>query len=220
MKHWISRYLTKKQIHEISDCVRRAEVNTSAELVPIIVRSSTKTAYVPWMMTMTWVLFFIFVISETEWNQFLWDTSQIWIWIPLLAAFIALSFFSLQFHSMIRMFLFKNDMVHSILDRAELEFSRQKIDSTKDQMGVLLFISVLERKALIYADEKISAKIKNEDWEIIIKDLMYKLKNNEWNEGLIKAIDQIGKKLELHFPHDKSKGENQNELSNELIILD
>lgn len=217
MTDWIKKHLTKKQINEISDCVRRAEVRTTAEIVPVIIRQSTPDAYVQFFLMLFLLSFELLVV--TEFFVFEYQDKMLFL-LLFIAAFVFnyfLSQFMIKFGSVRRLFLFKNDIDRSVWSRAELEYYRHKVHLTEHNHGVLLFVSVLERKAIIYADPVIAEKITNKEWQTLLNDLIYKLSVNEWNEGFTQAIDAIGKKLATHFPIADLN--NPNEISNELIIL-
>ena len=95
------------------------------------------------------------------------------------------------------------------------EFLKAGMQNTKDKTGVLIFILFNERKFEIIADEGINSKIDESHWELIKKMISGEFKNENYLEGLTKAINDIGNVLKAEFP---PSGDNPDELSNEVIV--
>jgi uncharacterized membrane protein len=72
---------------------------------------------------------------------------------------------------------------------------------TRDRNGVLIHVSLLERKIHILADEGIHDKVGDAFWETQTTMLVESIRKGQAVAGLESAILQIGAKLEEHFPH-------------------
>jgi putative membrane protein len=81
---------------------------------------------------------------------------------------------------------------------------------------VLLFVSVDEHYAEVYADEAIDSRVQQEDWDGIVGMLIDHAKRKDYSNGYLKAIAASGALLAKHFPktHDDT-----NELHDHLIEL-
>ena len=95
------------------------------------------------------------------------------------------------------------------------EFLKTGMQETNDKTGVLIYILFNERKFEIIADEGINSKISESHWEQIKTEMSGEFKNENYLEGLIKAINDIGNVLKTDFP---PSGDNPDELSNEVIV--
>ncbi len=101
----------------------------------------------------------------------------------------------------------------NLLDRAKEVFHFLKMDNTKEENGVLIYIAVNDRKFAIYGDKGIDKVVPPNFWdttkEIIRKDFVA----GNFKEGIINGVLTAGKELEEHFPwlHGDT-----NELSNEI----
>ena len=100
-----------------------------------------------------------------------------------------------------------------VLDRATYIFKHLKMHKTALRNGVLIYLSVQDRKFAILGDVGINTKVPDDFWGQI-KDLMIShFSKGEITEGLTEGILIIGEKLKTFFPiaHDDI-----NELSNEI----
>jgi putative membrane protein len=118
-----------------------------------------------------------------------------------------------------RLFTSKRDQFIQVHLRAEAEFHRRGLHKTSGGTGVLLFLSALERKAVVLADHSIASRLKPEVWSDVLSALTNGLKTEGAGMGFVRAIEITGKLLGEHFPPVLDKV-NEDELSNHLIIVE
>jgi putative membrane protein len=87
---------------------------------------------------------------------------------------------------------------------------------TKGRTGVLLYLSLLERRAEIVADEAIHSRVEPEVWGEAMAVLVERVKAGRTGEGMALAVGKIGAVLAECLPPQQ---ENPNELSDRLIEL-
>ena len=211
---WAQRYLTEKSIKTISDSVHKVEAVTRAEIVPMIVSRSSAISHVPVILTLLLLLIFI----PLEFYYLNWSDIRVanfWLGLSAVAAFF-ISLFLSRFMWVQRIFTADVDESMQVWNRAELEFYRQKIDHTQARTGILLFVSVMERKAVLLTDQAICELIPQETWSKILKDFSDRLHENDWEKGFITAIQRCGELLTEKFPSQGAQA--RNELANFLII--
>ena len=101
----------------------------------------------------------------------------------------------------------------NVLDRAAWLFKSLKMDKTDQRNGVLIYLSVKDRKFAIIGDAGINAVVPAGFWDEA-RDLMIShFSKGELVEGFILGIEKAGQKLKEFFPHRK---DDLNELSNEI----
>jgi putative membrane protein len=93
-------------------------------------------------------------------------------------------------------------------------FFVEKLYQTKDANGILIFISILERKVWVLADSGINDRINPEQWQAMIKLITKGIQENRQCEAICEAISQIGDILKTHFP---IKDNDVNELHNIIV---
>ncbi len=86
----------------------------------------------------------------------------------------------------------------AVWNRAVFEFSR--LTPTKGHTGVLILVSMEERQAAIVADRKIAEKLPPDYWDKPHAMIMEGIGKSEHAEGIIAALDEIGKRMAEFFP--------------------
>ena len=87
---------------------------------------------------------------------------------------------------------------------------------TRGRTGVLLYLSLAERRAEIVADEAIASKVAPEVWGEAMAALIDEVKRGRPGDGMVLAVEKIGAVLAPILP---PRAENPNELPNRLITL-
>lgn len=199
--------LTKADIDSIKKSIEKAEIKTSGEIVPVILSQSDDYLYTHYMCSLIFS-FLAIVILE----QGIIDTN---ISSALITFIFAVIGYLLPMHGTIkRIFLLKKEINEEVEQKALQCFYANKLHQTRDKTGVLIYISLLERKINILGDLGINEKVGQAFWDEEVNILSKSIKNNNITEGLNKIINRIGDKLSEHFP---IKDDDTNELKNELI---
>ena len=103
----------------------------------------------------------------------------------------------------------------SVKDLAETEFYKLGMNETRDKTGILIFILLTEKKFYILADEGINEKVEQSVWDEIRDRMQRQFKAGNYLDGILSAIEEIGKILAQFFP---IKPDDTNELSNKVVI--
>lgn len=99
-------------------------------------------------------------------------------------------------------------------DHAIEIFHQLKMDNTKLQNGVLIYLAIDDHNFVILGDKGINDVVPEGFWETT-KDLMAgHFKKGNFKQGLIDGILMAGEQLQAHFPWD-SKGD-INELPDQI----
>lgn len=212
---WIKKYLSGEDIIHISRMVTQAEAHTSGEIVPIICKRSSAIGHVP---VVTFLLLAIALLTaDLSWHPSLSMEALLGILVGCLVAswFISLQLARWSFWQ--RIMTSNLDEQQQVWIRAELEFSRNKVSQTQQKTGILIFVSVMERRAVVLADEGISKHYPPETWKELVAELSSHLKNDQWTLGFEKAIQKASKILSEKLPAERHE---LNELANHLRILE
>ena len=98
-------------------------------------------------------------------------------------------------------------------ERAKEVFHLLKMDNTKEENGVLIYVAVNDKKFVIYGDRGIDKVVPDNFWNTTKDTIENHFKNGRFKQGLIDGILKAGKELEKHFPWNHG---DLNELSNEV----
>ncbi|MEM9077571.1 MAG: TPM domain-containing protein [Bacteroidota bacterium] len=97
--------------------------------------------------------------------------------------------------------------------RAQQVFHFLKMDNTKDENGVLLYVAVKDKKFVIYGDSGIDKAVPRGFWESTKEVIAEHFKKGDFKQGIVEGILRAGKELEAHFPWEHG---DINELSDEI----
>lgn len=98
-------------------------------------------------------------------------------------------------------------------NRAKEVFHILKMDNTKDENGVLIYVAVNDKKFVIFGDKGIDHVAPNNFWDTTRDIIQNQFKKGNYKKGIIDGILSTGKELEAHFPWNHG---DINELSNEV----
>jgi uncharacterized membrane protein len=98
-------------------------------------------------------------------------------------------------------------------NRALELFHYLKMDNTKEQNGVLIYVAVEDKTFVIYGDKGINDAVPKNFWDTT-KDIMQThFKAGRFKQGLVDGIIKAGEELEKHFPWNQG---DVNELTNKI----
>lgn len=100
-----------------------------------------------------------------------------------------------------------------IADRALEVFHFLKMDNTKLQNGVLIYVAVDDKTFAIYGDKGINDAVPSNFWDSTKDIVIDHFKKGQYAKGLIEGILKAGEQLEKHFPWDN---QDQNELPDQI----
>ena len=121
----------------------------------------------------------------------------------------------LQLWRPLRLFLVPGPIKHErVRARAIMCFKVGAERRTHGRTGILIYLSMAERRAEIVADEAIAAKVAPEVWGDAMAAMLAHIREGNIADGMIAAIDKVGVVLAEHFP--LAEGDT-NELPDRLI---
>ena len=98
-------------------------------------------------------------------------------------------------------------------NRALEVFNVLKMDNTKLQNAVLIYVAVEEKTFVIYGDKGINDVVSKNFWDST-KDIMQShFKTGDFKQGLVDGIIKSGEQLKKYFPYNATDA---NELTNEI----
>lgn len=113
----------------------------------------------------------------------------------------------------IRVHLEKTTGELDIFDRAMEVFHHLKMDNTKHENGVLIYVAVEDKNFVIYGDKGINDVVPDDFWESTKDAIVAEFKKGDFKQGLVNGILTAGQQLKKHFPWS---ADTRDELSNEI----
>jgi len=218
--------LTEEERKRIAAAVGKAEKNTSGEIATAVIRESSDYAVyelaaslgagILWFLVL--LLFYPRVeaaVSGLFWNAPAWYVTAFYGLSTLVVT--GLVYFFSNLPVLDRRIVPKRIMHREVRSRALRHFTESGVYATRDHTGILIFVSLLERRVEILADSGLSEKIPQSDWDSIVGDLTDHIRRGELAEGLVRSVEACGTRLAKHFPIKK---DDTNELSDSVDILE
>lgn len=129
---------------------------------------------------------------------------------------LALVFWGRRSNFLLRMLTPKRDLQLLTEMRAEIEFFEAGLNKTDGGTGVLLYVSLAERGAVVLADQGIDKRVPPETWSKIVDNLIAAAKSRNLASGIIGAVEACKEVLAKEFPPTR---QNPNEVSNRVRFL-
>lgn len=207
----LKNFISAEQRHAIENAVREAEQHTSGQIVPAVVAASSRHDWLGHRGALLgWLAATIVTFGLYVYRPFLiepWELQALPI-LGLVAGW-ALSRFSLG----VRLLAHPAALAAEVNQAAHASFVRNGVSNTHDRTGVLIFVSLRERRVQILADTAIHAKVGSAFWDAEVTRIVEGIRAGKPAEGLIAAIHSIGERLSVHFPHHEG---DTNELPDRL----
>ena len=102
---------------------------------------------------------------------------------------------------------------NEVLDRAAWLFKKLDMHKTKERNGVLIYLSINDRKFAILGDSGINKVVPEGFWNQIKENMINHFSKGEFAQGIIEGIEKSGEQLKQYFPWQT---DDVNELSDEI----
>ncbi|TXI80621.1 MAG: TPM domain-containing protein [Flavobacteriales bacterium] len=100
-----------------------------------------------------------------------------------------------------------------VLDHAAFIFEELGMHRTRHRNGVLIYLSVADRKLAVIGDEGIDRRVPANFWNDVLGLLKLHLAAGRPADGLVEAVHTVGEKLSALFPREAN---DQDELPNDI----
>ena len=104
----------------------------------------------------------------------------------------------------------------SARERALEVFSQLRVWDTEENNGVLIYLLLADHDIEIVADRGINARVAQDDWEGICRDMEQALRRGEFEKAVVTGIEEASQLLARHFP---PRPGDRNELSDRPVRL-
>lgn len=202
--------ISKKDKLLIKNLINEAEKRTKSELVPMIIHHSDQypAAHFRAAIIVSFLFSLILYFSPLSVINPIY-----FLWIQLPGLYVG--YFLGQVPFIKRLLIAKEEIDYEVSQRAYEAFFHHNLHHTHEHNGVLIFISLMERKIKIIADTGIQSKVEKKVWDEIIADFSQNVQREQFTQALTEAIEAVAHVLENYFPNE---GVKENELKNDLIV--
>jgi Predicted membrane protein len=89
------------------------------------------------------------------------------------------------------------------------------MEKTEDRNGVLLYIAMKDHQLAVFGDKGIHEKVGTDFWNTEVRQMLSSFSKQNYAEGIVKIITDIGDALVTHFPYEN---EDRNELPDDIVF--
>jgi putative membrane protein len=202
-------FFTEAERQQIAATIAGVEKKTSGEVAAMVVAASDTYPEARLLAGLTIGGLAALLITD------LFLADSLGYFVPLLiSGIIGVSSLAKVFPPLLRLFIPDSRLEARVAERALRAFYEKNLHTTRDNTGVLFFISLLEHKVWILADTGIYEKISQETLMAYAADIAFGIKQGQPCNALCQEIEAVGVILARHFP---IKPDDTNELSDQVL---
>lgn len=190
--------------------VVEAEKRTIGEIVPVVLERSDDHPGARW----TFALVALLVTSALLEAWLAWDAPHVLLFEQLAIGAAAYGLAWLL-PDLQRTFVSEARATEMAEEQAHQEFFRLGLHETRAKTGVLVFVSLFERRVVVIGDEGIAAKIDAERWAELRELVLAGIRRGSLAQGLVDGVREAGSVLAEHHPRLAS---DPNELPDRLVV--
>lgn len=202
-------FLTKEEQQRIMDCVKEVEKTTSGEIVPVIADTSHHYPSAEALSSMLYAMVGGLAVCQ------IWGRTDMW---TFLAVFLGLNlifqFVVKAVPVMKKPFVGKRRMREEVAEGAMTAFYGNGLHRTRDETGIIIYVSVYERMVQVLADKGINDKIDVAVWEEVVEALTKAIQDGKPADGICAAVRRCGELVAREFP---IKHDDTDELPNLIV---
>jgi len=116
----------------------------------------------------------------------------------------------------VRVYVEKRCRFVDAIDRAAEVFYGLKMDQTVYKNATLVYVAFKDRQMAVFGDEGIYIKTGKDFWNEAVKKMVRSFNKENYAQGIIEVVEQIGEALAFHFPYDAST--DKNELPDDIVF--
>jgi putative membrane protein len=220
MKSLASGFLTPAERERVTRCVREVEKGSSGEIVPLVRSSSYHYPAATLFGALVASVLIAAAATAADavfkpWGSL--SLLDLWVFPAVFAASFLVAYQLLRaIPALKRLFISQAEMTEEVGEAALTAFFRHRLAETRDRTGILLFVSVYERRAVVLADKGINLKVAPETWRQVVDLVLQGIREGRAAEGLCEAITRCGELVTAQFP---VRAGDKDELRN-LIVED
>lgn len=202
-------FLTQEEQQRIIQCVKDVETRTSGEIVPVIASESYQyPAAVGFGSLVLGVAGAILACMALE-------REDMWLFLAVFLGLYLVFQIVLRAVPVLRKpFLSRGQMLEEVNEAAITSFYLNGLHRTRDQTGIIIYVSVYERMVQVLADKGINEKVDPKVWQEVVAIVTKAIRNGTAADGLCAAITRCGDLVTEHFP---IKADDTDELPNLIV---
>jgi putative membrane protein len=202
MKVRAKDFFSTTEKEKIKQAVTEAEKDTTGEIAVKVVEASARYRDAEILGSVLLSGLFALVLS------LLLNHVTVWFYIPATFILFFPCWYLFKKAPHLKLALVSDqDAVHEVSEEAIHSFYERGLHRTKHGTGILIFISLLERKVWILGDSGINDKVDRDFWGSLVTELTKGIREGKALDALCSVIAKCGVELSKQFPgrHDTNQ---------------
>lgn len=215
MKDLMERFISKADRVKIEACIREAESRTRGEIVVMLVPKSYHYPMADLLGASAFSVAVAVALTPELGGLFWAGPSNLWVFLAvLIPLFLAFHEVVKRVHMLKRWFISGKEMEDEVREAAHIQFFRKGLYRTREETGVLIYVSVFERRVWVLGDRGINAVIPEAQWKGVVATIVQAIKDRRPAEGICQAVGEMSRILHEKFP---IRYGDMNELQNLMV---
>lgn len=197
-------FLRESDREELRTAVAEAERRTSGEIAIVIEDSSYEYPQAVWAGATVCAGTLAVLVTIGASIGVLWTVptlAHLWIFPAVFAVgFAGFLYLLRSVPALKRLFITEDEIEEEVYEASVTAFHSEGIARTAAANGVLIFVSLFERRVRILADHGLSDKIDAHRWEELVSRITAGIREGRQKEALVHAVNECAELLSRHFP--------------------
>lgn len=195
----IDKYFSSADLRAVEAAVEEAEAATAGEIVTYIAVNSDAYHLASWKgATLGAVSFSVLAAAALSLSEPWAVWLEAWIVVPPMLGG-ALGYLLAVTIPKVRRALIDQEVIEQrVRSRARQVFLGEEVFNTRDRTGILLYLSLFERRLEVVADTGIVAAVPQAAWDGVGEGLIAAVRSGRAGDGLVLAVGACGRILAQH----------------------
>jgi len=207
-------FLDQGQVAELEQAIARVEKQTSAEIVCAVATESgrydrAEAIFGILFAVLTLLVVNLVVISRgngpDRWTEFE-GVEFTWQMVSLLAGFFVGNIIASFWHPVRRLLTGSAEKEQEVARSAAFVFAQQRIASTRAEGGLLIYLSLYERRAVVLADDGVMEATGQEFIDQLRDQAVAGLRSRTVAGGMVEVVEAAGVVLSEKMPQAAATG--------------
>ena len=197
--------LSEEESRRVAEAVAEAEQKTGGEIATAVIAESDDYGFreLVFALVVGVVAWSVAIAVRGPWEALL--SRLFWGWDPWMLSAVQgavgmivglLAYYVAQIPAVDRLIVSRSAMREAVARRARRHFMEAGTYDTVDRTGILIFVSLLERRVELIADRGINAQVPTDTWNAIVVKLTEGIRAGRMADALVEAVTACGEILD------------------------
>ena len=234
-----TEFLDEGQVAELEQAIAEVEKQTTAEIVCAVATESGRYDRAEAIFGILFAMLTLVVVNlavitqgnspgqlETverggaihSWTEFE-GVEFTWQMASLLAGFLVGNLIASYWHPVRRLLTRPGEKEAEVARSAAFVFAQQRLASTRSEGGLLIYLTLYERRAVVLADQGVMKATGQEFIDELRDQAVAGLRSETAAAAITEVVRAAGQVLSEKMPQDPAASPDENELSNRVVLI-